>query len=156
MSIIDKVQNAISKNEMRNFLEGNGEYFIPDREGDFSNVSAALYVGIYEYFKSNPQSNLKEIFEKTLQDMLLGNELDIMIAFHIIYLQMLAEVKGLSPFEMSKDCYVSLKECVEKNSERLKKYKSHPEYGAFNQNGAYEYIVNINKYMEEKYGRKLI
>ena len=155
--LLELIDQAISKNEMIDFLKGNDNYFIPSRDGrSTTDVGAALYSGIHKYYVQNPCSSIKQLFVNAIEQMLSGTELEIMIAFEYLYLQLLAEIKNNSPFELDKACYEKLGRAVTSNADKLKQYKDNADYGSLNPNGAYEYIENIAKYFKDEYGRDII
>lgn len=156
MTAIEKLKLSLSKNEFRDFLEGKGEYNIMSKEGFLSDRAIALYAGIYEYYKLNPNSNIDNKFEKTLVEMLNGNEFDIVTSFDYFWMQIKAEKTKNSPFKFDSKSYEKLKNAILLNTDKLKSYKEFFEYGAQLQNGAYEYIEGIDKYFESEYGHKIL
>lgn len=156
MNTLEKLKLALSKNELKYFLEGKGDYNIRSREGFISDRSIALYSGIYEYYNLNPNSQIDIIFEKTLIDMLKENEFDIVTAFEYFWMQIKAEEKNESPFRFDLKSYEALKNAIFLNAEKLKNYKELTEYGSQLENGAYEYIEGIDKYFEDEYNHKIL
>lgn len=156
MGVIEILKKAISKKEFKDFLKGTKEYNIRDRDGFFTDKSAVLYLGIYKYYELNPKSKINLLFENTLIEMLNGDEFDVVTAFDYFWKQALSESNNNSPFQLSKNSYIELKNSIIKNSEKLKKYKELPEYGALLEDGAYEYIENMTNYFETEYGRKIL
>lgn len=154
MKTIDMVKNAYENNQMKEYLKGDGIYYIRNRYSSKSDFGAALYNGIHEYYKINP--NIKNVFQNTIREMLKGDELDIMVSFEYIYLQLLSEIKKSCPFYLDKECYIELKNCLLNNVEKLKQYKSNPDYNSGTDKGAYGYIENIDNYFEENYGHKIL
>lgn len=156
MDVVEILKSAISKNEFKDFLRGTKGYKILNKDGFFTDRSAVLYSGIYKYYEKNPKSNIDLFFEKTLIEMLNGNEFDIVTAFDYFWKQALSEYNNNAPFEFSKDSYIELRNSIIKNSEKLKNYKGLPEHGALLDQGAYEYMENMNNYFNNEYGHKIL
>ena len=147
-SIVNMLIEALNKNQFEDFLLGNNEYFIENKEGQSSDYAVALYSGIYEYYKIN--SNIKELFEKTLTNMLNNDENKILVAFDYIYLQILKEINNESPFILDMKIYETLKTSIINNEDKLKRYNMNSETFAYN------YITNIDTYFEEELGHKIL
>lgn len=154
MKVVEMVDYAYKNNQIKEYLKGEGMYYIRNRYSEKSDFGAALYNGIHEYYQIN--SNIKDIFENTIREMLKGDELDIMVSFEYIYLQLLSEIKKNCPFYLDKECYEELKNCILNNADMLKQYKSNSDYNPADNSGAYGYIENINNYFEEEYGCKIM
>lgn len=152
MKIVDMLNDAISKNELKKYLLGTAEYRIPSREGYESDRISALKLGIHEMYKKNPE--IKNLFENCLIDMLNGKEIEIVIAFYYIWNQLLFERRNKAPFELDKKIYLILREKINEKEMDLRAYR-YPDFGGGLENGAYEYMSNINQYFEENKGGKV-
>lgn len=154
--IAEFLEHALKKGELRKYLTGSNEYNIASRDGFFTDISAALYSGIYEYYKLKPESNINVIFESELASMLEGSEFEIMCAFEYFWRQIFCESRMTAPFELGKESILKLKNTILQKEDLLKNYKERWEFGAQLENGAYQYVQNIGKSIEEQYGRKLV
>lgn len=150
------LEHALKKGELRKYLTGSNECNIASRDGFFTDISAALYSGIYEYYKLKPESNINVIFESELVSMLEGSEFEIMCAFEYFWRQISCESRMTAPFELGKESILKLKNTILQKEDLLKNYKERWEFGAQLENGAYQYVQNIVKSIEEQYGRKLM
>ena len=147
-NIVNMLDNALKNNELEDFLLGNDNYFIVNKESNETDHAVSLYSGIYEYYSIN--KNIKNLFEKQIINMLESKEDKIIAAFDYIYLQLLAEINDNSPFKLSDECYKKLKISIINNEEKLKKYKINEETSGFS------YISNINSFFTEELGHKIL
>lgn len=154
--IVEELEKSLERGEFKKFLLGQGEYNIPSREGFFTDISAALYSGIYNYYKLNETSNIKKIFENEITELLNGSPFEIMCAFEYCWRQISCEEKHTAPFKLDEDFYVNLKKTIFVKRDILKNYKEFYELGANLNDGAYQYAINIDKSLDEDYGRKIL
>jgi len=154
--ILDKLEYAIKNNEFRKFLKGEGEYRIPNRDGFFSDLSAALYSGIYEYCRLYPDKNLNIIFENEIISMFNGENFEIMCAFDYCWRHIICEERNKAPFKLSEHCLNELKNVILKKQDILSTYKVYSEFGGVLDNGAYQYAENIDKMLQAEYGRRIL
>lgn len=154
--IIEKLEIALNNGELRQFLMGKGIYRIPSREGGFSDLSTALYSGIYEYYNLYPEKRINILFENEIINMLNGNNFEIMCAFDYCWRQIVCEERKTAPFNLSEQCIINIKRIIMEKQEVLKTYKEYSEFGGHLENGAYQYVQNIDKMVENEYGRKIL
>lgn len=154
--IIEKLEIALNNNELREYLKGSGMYRIVSREGSFSDLSAALYSGIYEYYKLYPEKGINILFEKEIIHMLDGNSFEIMCAFEYCWRQIICEERKTAPFKLSNQCILNIKKSMIENKDILSAYKEYAEFGGHLESGAYQYVQNIDKMIESEYGRKIL
>lgn len=153
-SIKDKCKIAIENNELKLFLEGKGKYNIQDQEGLSNDYSAALVEGIYALY--DEQESIKSIYETTLIDMMNSVVKELLYAYNYINLQIKMEKRGIAPFTLPVELYKDLKQKISEKKEELANFRDIPEFGSSLQNGAYEFIENMENITEEYYGRRTI
>lgn len=154
--VIEKLETALDNNEFKNFLMGQGIYRIPSREGAFSDLSVALSSGIYEFHRLYPERGINVYFEKELVNMLNGNNFEIMCAFDYCWRQIICEERKTAPFKLSERCVIEIKNSILRNKDVLSVFKEYSEFGGVLENGAYQYAQNIDKMIENEYGRKIL
>ena len=154
--ILDKLNLALNHNELKEFLIGDGDYNIPSREGFFTDFSSALYMGIYECYKKNPNSNINILFEKEIINMLKGNPFEVMCAFDYCWRQISSEEKGTAPFSLSENCIKNIRESILAKRDLLMKYKEYSQFGSNLEKGAFQYVENIDRMLDNEFGRKIL
>ena len=154
--VVEKLDYSLKNNEFRDFLEGKGSYNIPSREGLFTDISTALYSGIYEYYELYPDSKIDKKFEGELIEMLHGENFDIMCAFDYCWRQITCEERKTAPFSLSQNCVLEVKKIINSKKDILSNYKDYVEFGSMLSNGAYEYSQNVSNMIESDYGRKIL
>lgn len=154
--IVENLEKSLEKGEFKKYLLGQGEYNIPSRNGFFTDISISLYSGIYDYYKLNPSSKIDKIFENEIVKLLNGSPFEVMCAFEYCWRQMSCEERNVAPFKLNETFYLNLKNLLTSKKDILKNYKEYSEFGANLQDGAYQYAININKSLDEDYGRKIL
>ena len=153
LTTLEKIVRSIDNNEFKDFLLGNGIYKIPNREGYYTDRSSVLYSGIYKYFELN--SEIKQLFEKELFKLLDGDEFEILTAFDYVWDQIIAEEKKIAPFEMDLNVYLKLKKVINEKRDKLRLFRFY-DFGENLEEGALQYINNINDFVSENYGKKIL
>lgn len=148
--------DAISKNELCYFLTGEKNYKLINREIPLqTDYSRVLVNGIYKAFKED--SIVEKEYNKALFNMINSNKMDnIVICFNYIRLQYQMEKTGFASFSVDKNIVKLLNEFIKGNKEPLSDYKSINEFGSYLENGAYQFICNMEKIMERDYNVKII
>ena len=127
MNIKNLLLEAVSKNEMIEFLEGKNGYrvnvsqFVPlNVPTDWTQI---IPIGIYSAFLEKPKLKLDEMYEDAIIRMLEGDVFDIYVALSITHFQLLEEQSQTSPFRMNKDKILKkLREVIKVNEEYLRNY----------------------------------
>lgn len=111
-----------------------------------------------EYIKAFKEDFIVEKeYNKALFNMINSNKMDnIVICFNYIRLQYQMEKTGFATFSVDKNIVKLLNEFIKGNKEPLSDYKSINEFGSNLENGAYQFICNMEKNMERNYNIKII
>ena len=152
MLVKDILDRALREGKFKDFLLGVGTYVVPSREGYATDRAAVMHSGIYKKYPEDPQ--IKELFENELKGFLKGDAYELMSCFDYVRIQMTSEANKTTPFELDKEVYEQVKQAIIQRAEELKQYRNY-EFGGMLQDGAYQYINNINNALEENFGTKL-
>lgn len=154
--IIENLETALNNNEFREFLKGNGIYKMPNRESEFTDFSVALSSAIYPYYRLYPEKKINTLFEQEIIDMMDGDDFEIMCAFEYVWRQIVCEERKTAPFNLNKQCFIKMQQTINERKEILKKYKEYYDFGSNLDDGAYQYAENIDKMLEDEYGRRIL
>ena len=80
------------------------------------------------------------LYNDAFYELLSGDSTDIYSAFECAIIQVHYEVKSISAFAFDNKVYIKIKEIIENNADNIKEI---------------EYIITMNDYMEQEYGRKI-
>lgn len=150
---MDRLQEALDNDTFLDFIKGKGEYFIPDRDQyrkGTTDTGRVIY-HVYEYCRNNPNSNIGQLLETTLLDLLKGSEYDLMLSFDYSCQQFGFEASKLAPFRFHQESYRALQIGIEKNKKKLLKYKDWYEFGNYLEGGAYEWAQCVGQAENTKY-----
>ena len=150
---VNKLQKALDNDMFLDFIKGKGEYFIPDRDQyrkGTTDTGRVIY-HVYEYCRNNPNSNIGQLLETTLLDLLKGSEYDLMLSFDYSCQQFGFEASKLAPFRFRQESYRALQIGIEKNKKKLLKYKDWYEFGNYLEGGAYEWAQCVGQAENTKY-----
>lgn len=153
MQVIDILNRALEDNKFEDFLLGKGTYMVPSREGYVTDRSAVMHSGVYKKYLEDPA--IKEKFENAIIAFLNGSEYELLTAFDYIRIQMTSEANKVAPFEINRQLYEATRRTIIANADKLKQYR-HNDFGGRLQDGAYQYINNVNNALEENFGTHLL
>lgn len=153
--VLDRVWMSLSRKEFAKLLLGKDGYFFPDREyPGIHDYSTILSSGIYPY--NSQDETLQSVFEETLLQLIHGSMAELLTAFEYIWRHKICEYRGTAPFSLDPKCVEVLKAQILTQEAELKQYKERYEFGSMLQEGAWEYIHNIHRTLEEEYGRHFL
>lgn len=123
MDIEKNLLAAIEKNEIVQFLRGDGEYMIESYEcspaAELTDVGRVLSKGVYKVYTYNKE--IRKMFEESLLIMLDNSDFDIYMGCLYILDQLFNEKYGYSPFILSKDLIVTkLTHSIDKRQNTIK------------------------------------
>ena len=123
MDIEKNLLAAIEKNEIVQFLRGDGEYMIESYEcspaAELTDVGRVLSKGVYKVYTYNKE--IRKMFEESLLIMLDNSDFDIYMVCLYILDQLFNEKYGYSPFILSKDLIVTkLTHSIDKRQNTIK------------------------------------
>lgn len=148
--LLEALEYALKNNELKEFLMGEGRYFIPCRVSTMTDFAVHLEIGIYYYYERHPESKINIAFEQALIEMFDGDNFTFMCGFMHYCRQKYLESINDAPFKLCMECMLHFKDSLAKKQESLKVYKEYWEFGSDLENGAYEYIENSLSSFEEK------
>lgn len=113
MNTEEKVNNAISNNQLKALLMGKGEYAVPFNR--FLGPMAPTdwtQVMPYIYKKAERERDIKQEFEKCLWSLSNGNPIEVYVAVSILYYQISKEKLKQASFKIN---YNKILDCLKKN-----------------------------------------
>ena len=123
MDIEKNLLAAIEKNEIVQFLRGDGEYMIEPYEcspaAELTDVGRVLSKGVYKVYTYKKE--IRKMFEESLLIMLDNSDFDIYMVCLYILDQLFNEKYGSSPFILSKDLIITkLTRSIDKRQNTIK------------------------------------
>ncbi len=148
--ILDRVAVCASNKDLNGLLIGEEGFFFENRGiPGTHDYGVVLYSGIYPYYESDHE--IKNLFEEALLHLLQGTDYNLLVAFEYAWRQRSCELRGSAPFAIDNACVEALKDEIKKREESLKLYKEYYYWGGSLKEGAFEYIRNILKSINEEY-----
>ena len=156
MDYREKLQDALDKNEIDQFLKGIYPYNIENSQyspsNEPTNISKVLSKAIYKEYTNNHY--IKDIFENTLMDMIEGNAFDIYVTILYIMSELFKEKNNLAPFRLDiKKMVLKLNDTIPDIEKTFKNGVSNDE-GYTNIN-VWNDLLRYNQICKDEYGISL-
>ena len=142
MSNKEKLIHALEKNELRDFLEGNGIYRIEYHELSvmtFPNDVQACLGAVYSIYNEYPHIKMDEKLKAELHSMLEAEPYAIYMAVNILSFQTIYEEKKIAPFSIVTELLEHTKESLSSHKDKLIAYKEHE--GSIKENGVWDVLM---------------
>lgn len=137
------VENEINSNNIHDLLIGtNGKRFVNEYDPqDLPTDYVMVLKAIHNVYSNNKNDNYIKLFEKTIEQLLNGNELEIYSACYYLFIQMMYEHENKANFKINRNLLTVAKEKVENRKSELSKYKEY--FGKEYANGVYGDILRL-------------
>lgn len=156
MDYREKLQDALVKNEMNQFLKGIYPYNIESSQYSPSteptDISKVLSKAVYKEYLEN--HHIKVIFENTLMDMIEGNTFDIYVTILYIMSELFKEKNNLSPFKLDVKKIISKLNYIIPDIEKAFKNGVSNDEGYTNIN-VWNDLLRYNQICKDEYGISL-
>lgn len=96
---------------------------------------------IHNVYSNNKNDNYIKLFEKTIEQLLNGNEIEIYSACYYLFIQMMNEHENKANFKINRNLLIVAKEKVKSRKSELSKYKEY--FGKDYANGVYGDILRL-------------
>lgn len=153
------LRHAISRGEVREFLNGQQGYSINQKmNGDIVNIEPQDYSGVTSLFhdmeKDNPASNARDIFCRTLLQMLREDcrIIDFYTVMNLVFSQLWKENKGCAAFTLDNrdEVLQEMKRFIHKHRAALAATREWAGRGC--EAGLMTVAENTNAYLKAEYG----
>lgn len=151
----DLLVEAINKDELLDFLEGRGRYYIDCNVADVPTNFDTVICTIFYLYEKNKEISIDKKFENEIIRMLNGNEIDIYCSVFLFTNYLYYDNLSKASFHLQVEkISLLIKDTLNKNKEKLKKYLKWT--GQNKNNGVWDEMIRLNKTLKSHYNIEIL